>query len=37
MNEWLMVGIVVIGTVLLLGGGGWIASILRKPDKKDAS
>ena len=32
MNEWLMVGIVVVGTVLRLGGGGWIASILRKKD-----
>ena len=36
MNEWLMVGIVVGGTVLLLGGGGWIASVLRS-NKKDSS
>ena len=36
MNEWVMVGAVVTGTVLLLGGGGWIASTLRN-NKKDTS
>lgn len=29
MNEWIMVGGVVLGTVVLLGGGGWIASMIR--------
>jgi len=29
MNEWILVGAVVIGTLVLLGGGGWIASALR--------
>jgi|TARA_Y100000310_G_scaffold221627_1_gene223233 putative effector of murein hydrolase LrgA (UPF0299 family) len=38
MNEWMLVGIVVVGTVLLLGGGGWITSIIRSnSNKKDAS
>jgi|1_EtaG_2_1085319.scaffolds.fasta_scaffold80123_2 hypothetical protein len=36
MNEWVMVGIVVASTVALLGGGGWIASLLRS-NKKDTS
>jgi hypothetical protein len=29
MNEWVLVGGVVLGTVVLLGGGGWIASVVR--------
>jgi len=36
MNEWILAGVVVVGTVFLLGGGGWIMSILsRKPAKKN--
>jgi hypothetical protein len=35
MNEWLMVGIVITGTVVLLGGGGWIASVLRSDKKSE--
>lgn len=34
MNEWVLVGIVVVGSVLALGGGGWVMSKLtRKHDK----
>lgn len=29
MNEWIIVGGVVLGTVAILGGGGWIASMVR--------
>jgi len=29
MNEWVLGGIVVVGTVLALGGGGWILSVMR--------
>ncbi len=33
MNEWILVGIVVIGSVLALGGGSWIVnSITRRKD-----
>ncbi len=32
MNEWILAGIVVIGSVLALGGGSWIMSALRKRD-----
>lgn len=38
MNEWIMAGLVVVGTILAMGGGGWIVSLLfRKRDdgKKD--
>ena len=35
MNEWMLGGLVVVGTILLLGGGGWIMSLLR--GKKDTS
>lgn len=28
MNEWIMIGAVVGGTVLLLGGVGWAKSVL---------
>ena len=30
MNEWILVGIIIVGCVLALGGGGWIVSTLRK-------
>jgi len=34
MNEWVLVGLVVVGTVLALGGGSWLMStIFRKKDK----
>lgn len=29
MNEWLIVGIAVVGTVLVLGGGGWLIRAMR--------
>jgi hypothetical protein len=35
MNEWIMVGTVVAGTVVLLGGGGWIASLARGRRRDD--
>ena len=36
MNEWILVGIVIIGSVLALGGGSWImGSLARKAVKKD--
>ena len=28
MNEWLLVGIVVVGTILVLGGGSWLMRVL---------
>ena len=36
MNEWLLVGIIVVGSVLALGGGGWIMSAIsrKKADPK---
>lgn len=34
MNEWVLVGIVAAGTVVLLGGGGWIATALRRGQSK---
>jgi hypothetical protein len=33
MNEWVLVGIVVIGSVLALGGGSWVMSAISR--KKD--
>ena len=33
MNEWMLVGIVIVGTVIALGGGSWIMSLLRGKDK----
>ena len=29
MNEWIMAGTILAGTVVLLGGGGWIVSLAR--------
>jgi len=34
MNEWVLVGLVVVGSVLALGGGGWVMNVLTR--KKDA-
>jgi len=35
MNEWLLAGIVVVGSVIALGSGSWIMSVLfRKPGKR---
>jgi len=34
MNEWVLVGIVAASTVVLLGGGGWMATWLRKGSSK---
>lgn len=28
MNEWVMVGIAVIGTLVLAGGGAWLSRII---------
>ena len=33
MNEWVLVAIVIVGTIIALGGGSWIMSILRGKDK----
>ena len=33
MNEWVLGGLVVIGTIVLLGGGGWIMSLVRGRNK----
>ena len=35
MNEWMLGGIVVVGTIVALGGGSWIVNTLR--GKKGAS
>lgn len=35
MNEWIMAGIVIGGTVLLLGGGGAVARLLKGSKKRD--
>lgn len=29
MNEWMLGGLVVVGTIAVLGGANWIVSILR--------
>ena len=36
MNEWMLVGIVVVGTLLILGGGSWLMRVLGA-GRKDAS
>lgn len=30
MNEWILVGIIIVGSVLALGGGSWVMSALHK-------
>lgn len=37
MNEWIMAGIVIGGTVLLLGGGGAVVNFLKGSKKRDKS
>ena len=32
MNEWMLVGIVIVGTIILIGGGKWLFG-----SKKDTS
>lgn len=32
MNEWVLVGIVAIGSLLLIGGGAWVRGMLAKKD-----
>ena len=34
MNEWLLVAIVIAGTILALGGGAWVAKVLRGGSKQ---
>mgnify|MGYP001605044793 CR=1 FL=1 len=33
MNEWILVGIIVVGSVLALGGGTWIMSAISRRNK----
>ena len=33
MNEWVLGGIVVLGTIVVLGGGGWVLNVLRGKKK----
>ena len=36
MNEWILAGIVIVGSILALGAGSWVMSAInRKPTKKD--
>ena len=35
MNEWVIVGGAVLGTVVLLGGGGWITAMIRGGKNRD--
>ncbi len=30
MNDWLLAGIVAVGTAIALGGGGWIMNVLTR-------
>ena len=30
MNEWILVGIVIVGTVFVLGGGSWLWSVVSR-------
>ena len=34
MNEWMLGGLVVVGTLIALGGGGWLVNILRRGGKE---
>ena len=34
MNEWVLGGLVAIGTLIVLGGGGWVLSTLRGGKEK---
>jgi len=35
MNEWIIAGVIVLGTLLAAGGGGLLANVFRrKPDPK---
>ena len=33
MNEWLLVGIIIVISVLALGGGGWIMSAISRKNR----
>jgi hypothetical protein len=33
MNEWVMVAAVLAGTVILTGGAGWVARIIKGKDR----
>jgi len=37
MNEWMLVGLVVVGTILVLGGGGWLMNTIRGPKKNSTT
>ena len=34
MNEWVLGGIVALGTLIVVGGGGWVLQILRGKSSK---
>ena len=36
MHEYMIIGIVVVGTIIVLGGGGWLMNVLRG-GRKDTS
>ena len=33
MNEWILVGIVIVGSVLAVGGGSWVVSAISRRNK----
>ena len=35
MNEWIMAGVVIVGSIVALGAGSWVMSIISKSSKKD--
>lgn len=36
MNEWVLAGIAVVGTLVLAGGGAWIAKLVSGNNKEKA-
>ena len=35
MNEWILAGVVIVGSIVALGAGSWVMSIISKSSKKD--
>lgn len=35
MNEWILAGVVIVGSIVALGAGSWVMNVINRSSKKD--